>query len=98
MYYTIHWGTELGAWIDSDETMFDSAIRANIFTKVTQQKFEFKPSSGDPIQFTRKTYNDLIKEEAFSDEVKLALANSYVITSRNISAEDIVEEDSNGDD
>jgi len=93
MYYTIRWGDTLGAWIDPRETMWDSAIRKGIFTKVTAQKYSFKTSVGEELEFTRKAFNDLIEDENFSSEIKLALANSFIITSKSSSSEDVIFED-----
>ncbi len=93
IYYTIRWGETPGAWIDSAETMWDSAIRKGVFEKITQQKYALKTSTGEKVEFTRKAFNELIKEDSFLNEVKYALAESYIITAKNISAEDISYED-----
>jgi len=97
--YTIRWGDEPGAWIDPFETMWDSAIRKGVFKKITgSTKYTFVSSTGDPLEFTRKTFNALIKDdESFRDEVKLVLANRYIITTKNVSAEDITYDDAGED-
>ena len=89
IYYTIPWGDEPGAWIDAAETMWDSAIRKAVFEKVTQQKYSFITSTDEKLEFTRKAFAELIKEENFLHEVKVALAAAYIITSKNVSSEDV---------
>jgi len=97
MYYTIRWGDSLGAWIDPIETMWDSAIRKNVFKKVNQQKYSLETSSGEVIEFSRKLFADLVKDENFLMEVKLGLAEAYLITSKTVTAEDISYEDAGED-
>jgi recombination protein RecA len=89
IYYTIRWGDSTGAWIDSNETMWDSAIRKNIIQKISQQKYSFTTSTGDQVEFSRKSFNELLKEESFITELKLALAEAYIITTKTVSSEDI---------
>jgi hypothetical protein len=77
--------------------MWDAGIRKNIFQKVTNQKYSMTTSSGEVLEFTRKAFGDLIKDENFSFEVKLALAEAYLITSKTVSAEDVSYEDAGED-
>lgn len=96
--YTIRWGDEPGAWIDPAETMWDSGIRKNVLKKITQQKYSFKMSTGDVLEFTHKAFSKLIDEdENFTNEIKQALAKAYIITQKNISAKDITLEDAGED-
>lgn len=98
MYYTIRWGDSPGAWMDTASSIWDAAIRKNVFEKVTQQKYSLTTSSGDKVEFTRKTFNELIKEESFLNEVKYALAEAYIITGKTLSAEDVSYEDAEEED
>lgn len=93
IYYTIRWGDAPGAWLDPRETMWDSAIRKGIFKKVNAQKYSMTSSSGEEIEFSRKNFDKLIEDENFALEVKAALANSYIITSKTITAEDMIYDD-----
>lgn len=98
VYYTIRWGDEPGAWIDPSETMWDSGIRKGVLTKLTAQKYSFKMSTGDVLEFTHKTFSKLISEDDnFLHEVKVALAAAYIITTKNVSAEDITFDDAGED-
>jgi hypothetical protein len=69
--------------------MWDSAIRKNIIQKISQQKYSFTTSTGDQVEFSRKSFNELLKEESFITELKLALAEAYIITTKTVSSEDI---------
>jgi len=89
VYYTIRWGDETGAWIDPKETMWDAGIRKNIFRKITTQKYGFTPSTGKEMEFTRKAFIKLMDEENFLHEVKVALAAAYIITTKNVSEDEI---------
>lgn len=97
IFYTIHWGSGLGAWIDSSETMWESAVKANVFERVNNLKYKMKTSTGDYVEFTKKTYPDLVKEESFLKELKIALANAYIVTERSMSSEDVSIEDAEDD-
>lgn len=98
IYYTIRWGDSPGAWIDPSETMWESAIRKGILVKETAQKFSFMPSSGEPIILTHKAFAKLLQEdENFLQEFKVALAGAYIITQKNISAEEITYDDAGED-
>jgi len=98
VYYTIRWGDEPGAWIDPAETMWTSGIQKGVFKNVTKQKYSFKTSNGDVLEFTHKSFAKLINEdENFLDEIKLALAAAYIITTKNVTAEDITYDDAGED-
>ena len=97
VYYTIRWGGVTGAWIDPSETMWDAAIRKNIFKKETAQKYSFVPSTGEPLVFTRKKFVELLEEESFTIEVKTALAEAYIITQKNVSADNVTYEEAGED-
>jgi hypothetical protein len=77
--------------------MWDAGIRKNIFQKITTQKYSMVTSSGETIEFTRRAFGDLIKEDSFRMEVELALAEAYLITSKTVSAEDVSYEDAGED-
>lgn len=98
VYYTIRWGDEPGAWIDPSETMWTSGIQKSVFKPVTAQKYSFKTSTGDVLEFTHKSFSKLIDEDPnFLQEVKLALAEAYIITTKSVSSEDISYEDAGED-
>ena len=96
MYYTIRWGDKPGAWIENSETLWDSGIRCEILTKVTAQKYKFVyPSTKEEVEFTKRAFANLIEEdENFFDEYKTALSEKYIITSSNISEDEVTIEDS----
>jgi len=98
VYYTIRWGSEPGAWIDPSETMWNSGIQKGVLKKITTQKYSFKMSTGDVLEFTHKSFSKLIDEdENFETEIKLALAAAYIITTKNVSVEDITYDDAGED-
>lgn len=98
IYYTIRWGDEPGAWIDPYETMMDAGIRKGVFKKKNNVTFTFTPiDSNTPIEFSRKKFPALMEEDAFAREVKIALAEAYVITQKNISAEEVTYDDADGE-
>lgn len=96
--YTIRWGDEPGAWIDPSETMWNFGIQKGVLKGVTKLKYSFKMSTGDVLEFTHKSFSKLISEdENFEKEIKSALADAYIITTKNVSAEEITIEDAGED-
>jgi hypothetical protein len=93
MYYTIRWGEKPGAWIEEAETLWDSAIKCGVLTKVTAQKYRFKsPSTNENIDLTKRAFSSMIGEdENFVDDFKSALSEKYIITADNI-ADTVIEE------
>jgi recombination protein RecA len=87
VYYTIRWGDRPGAWVDEPAGILDAADTANIFEKVTAQKWKFAGKT-----FTKKTFAGLLDDEEFYNKVKEVLCEKYIITAKNIS-DDISLED-----
>lgn len=91
MYYYMKWGDKLGAWIDDEETIWDSAVRVDVIKKCGGQTYKFvSPSTGTDVEFTKRKFLSLWKEEVFQRELKEALAKAYIIGPKSFGDEDIM--------
>ena len=96
-YHTIRWGERPGAWFDIGATLWEAGITSGLFTKITAQKYGFTTSTNDKLEFTRKAFNELVKEESFYDELNISLGKKYIITSENApSLDNAIKEDATG--
>lgn len=90
MYYYMRWGDKLGAWIDDEETIWDSAVTADVIKKVNNVTYKFKSiTTGKDIEFSKKKFLSLWKEEVFQNELKEALAAAYIIGPNSLDDEGI---------
>jgi recombination protein RecA len=98
MEYYLAWGSKPGAWIDEASTLFAAAEKVEIITNKTSQTYQFTfPSTGEVVEFTRKTFVKMFEEETFRSELEKSISNAYIITADNIS--DIASiEDAEGED
>jgi recombination protein RecA len=85
VFYHIRWGDRPGAWMDESSTLFDVAQEAGMLQKVTQ--FKFALVSNPKIEFTKKSWDELLKEPTFYQEIKSAIQDYLIITKDNISGE-----------
>lgn len=90
VYYHIRWGDRPGAWMDESATLFDVATEAGMIKKITALRFALE--SNPKIEFTKKKWDELLKEPAFYDEIRDGILKYLIITKDNIS-DDVDRED-----
>lgn len=97
-YHTIRWGSKPGAWFDIGATFWESGITSGKFNKITAQKYGFKTSDGEELEFTKRAFNDLLKDEKFYNEVVKLLESFYIIGPENEpDFHNAIKEDANDD-
>jgi len=93
-YHTIRWGERPGAWFDIPSTLWEAGITSGVFKKVTAMKQSFETADGKTVEFTKKSFADLIEDKNFYEELIDALAGFYIITPKNApTMEDAIKED-----
>lgn len=83
IYFHLAWGDKPGAWIDEALTLWDEGLRNGFLKKVTMQKCSFTyPSTGETVEFTKRAFKDLLKDEGFKKEINKSIDKHYIITGK----------------
>jgi len=97
-YHTIRWGSKPGAWFDIGATLWEAGITSGLFNKISAQKYGFITSEGEELEFTKKVFNDLVKDKNFYNEVVRLLEGYYIIGPDNApDPDELIKEESDED-